>query len=351
MTDATWKKHPGSNDFNTASNWSFGVVPDGTAAFGTSSRTDLTVSAATMIGGWRLNADASAYTFTVLNLTFTDTGIVIKGGSAKLSVEGGLEFKLRSTAGSAHIISDGGTEFVDASTAGRAHIVNNNKLNFNDSSTAGHAQITNNSGFYLAFRDTSTAGSAVITTTDTAVTYFVNNSTGSSARLITQAGGTVDFSQCIGPAGNSKLSVGSIEGAGNYKLGGDWLFVGGNNRSTSVSGLISDGGLAGGTGAVLDKVGTGTLKLTHPNNTYSLATILDAGTFDVAALGAAGPGLIVFDLFISGTHATLKIENAALLSHAFGNLVFNFAAGDKIDLPGLKFVAALRRHTTPVAAY
>jgi autotransporter-associated beta strand protein len=103
-----------------------------------------------------------------------------------------------------------------------------------------------------------------------------------------------------------------------------------------VSGEIS------GTDAELVKVGTGTLKLTHANNTYSLATILDAGILDVAALGAAGPGLISFDSSISGTHATLKIENAALSSHAFGNLVFNFAAGDKIDLPGLKFVSGAK---------
>ena len=115
------------------------------------------------------------------------------------------------------------------------------------------------------------------------------NSTGGNARFITKAGATVDFSGSSGLAADGILTAGSIEGAGDYLLGGNKLYVGSNNRSTTVSGAIDDGGSAIGSGAVLHKVGTGTLTLSHANNTYANGTVLTQGTLDIAAKGAAGP--------------------------------------------------------------
>jgi hypothetical protein len=43
--DATWLLNPGSNDFNTAANWSSATVPLGTAFFGASNTPSLTFSA------------------------------------------------------------------------------------------------------------------------------------------------------------------------------------------------------------------------------------------------------------------------------------------------------------------
>ena len=62
--NATWLSLPASDDFNTRTNWSPGVVPGGTASFGTSETTALTFSADTTVGGWTFNPGASAYTFT-----------------------------------------------------------------------------------------------------------------------------------------------------------------------------------------------------------------------------------------------------------------------------------------------
>ena len=328
MTDATWKKHPTSRNFNTAANWSPATVPDGTALFGTSKITHLFLFATTGINGLTFNKDALHYKFDIPNpqqLTVGTGGIVIKGGSASFTNNGGFVFQ--GTTGA-------------VSSAGKAHILNTGSLQFLTDSSAGRAHISNSSTVF--FFSNSTAGNATITAAAFSATSFLDNSDGADARLIAQANSVINFGTSSGPAGNHKISVGSIAGAGTFQLGQDVLTVGSNNRSTTVSGLIRDGGPTGGTDAELVKVGTGTLKLTHANNTYSLATILDAGTFDVAALGAAGPGLIVFDSFISGTHSTLKIENAALSTHVFGNPIFNFAAGDKIDLHGLKFVTGAK---------
>jgi autotransporter-associated beta strand protein len=83
----------------------------------------------------------------------------------------------------------------------------------------------------------------------------------------------------------------------------------------------------------LVKSGLGTLALST-DNAYSGGTALKAGRLDLAAVGAAGTGPIVFL-----GHVTLKIENAALSSNIFGNPIDFFARGDALDLSGLGFHA------------
>ena len=76
------------------------------------------------------------------------------------------------------------------------------------------------------------------------------------------------------------MTAGSIAGTGNYFLGANQLTVGGNNLSTTVSGVISDGGMSGGVGGALVKVGSGTLTLAGIN-TYTGATTVDGGVLEV----------------------------------------------------------------------
>ncbi|MGH6778211.1 MAG: autotransporter domain-containing protein [Bradyrhizobium sp.] len=89
-----------------------------------------------------------------------------------------------------------------------------------------------------------------------------------------------------GPNADNKLSAGSIAGAGTYYLGSNELTVGGNNLSTTVSGVISDcgGGFncvnSGATGGSLVKVGSGALTLAGIN-TYTGATTVNGGTLAV----------------------------------------------------------------------
>lgn len=117
----------------------------------------------------------------------------------------------------------------------------------------------------------------------------MDTSTGGNARFITDSGALVDLSGTNGPKADRQITAGSIEGAGNYFLGANHLSVGLNNLSTEVSGIIADGGIVGGTGGSLIKVGTGTLTLSGAN-TYSGGTTLDAGTIVVNNAQALGLG-------------------------------------------------------------
>jgi outer membrane autotransporter protein len=178
------------------------------------------------------------------------------------------------------------------SSAFAPSFINNDHLNFNNTSSAGNAVITSNNGAVLSFNNSSTAGNAIITTNDGALTQFNDNSTGGNAQFITNAGGVVDFSNTSGPNGDGNISAGSIAGAGNYYLGSNLLTVGGNNLSTTVSGVISDCGdsgsdcsNAGATGGGLIKIGTGTLTLSGAN-TYTGPTMVNAGTLQAGAVSA-----------------------------------------------------------------
>src|SRR5215813_11475361 len=209
--DATWSQTPSSGDFNTAANWNTATVPTGTASFGRSNVTSLSFSANTTVGGFTFNAGAPAYTFTVpspFSLAFSGAGI---GG------------------GDVTIINNGLMRFVFFSTAGNANITNNTFLQFVNETSAGNATITTATGAATLFSDTSTAG---------------------LARLIANAGGVVDFSSNRAPI----VTAGSIEGAGVYFLSPNALTVGGNNTSTTVSGVIT------GSGSLI-KAGTGILTL------------------------------------------------------------------------------------------
>ncbi len=207
------------------------------------------------------------------------------------------------------------TRFLNSSTAGTAQITNNagGFTFFNGASTAGGATITNNSGGttefglsggigtssaanatiinaagsfgfgsggFTEFNASTTAGNATIITENNAAVAFFDNSTGGQARFITNAGGVFDISQLT----TSGMTAGSIEGAGTYFLGSMQLTVGGNNLSTEVSGVISDGTCGcfgpGGIGGSLVKVGTGTLMLSGIN-TYTGATTINGGTLEV----------------------------------------------------------------------
>ena len=240
-------------------------------------------------------ANATITTFWASDIAFQDTS---KAGNATITapVNGGSIFFLdASSADHATITMEDGTGELSFSpgffgggtaTAGDATIINSGRTNFFQASTAGNATITTNGG---------------------GLTSFFGMSTGGNAAFITNAGGIVDFSGLgtfpdTGAPPDPSITgttAGSIAGAGTYSLGSKQLTVGSNNLSTTVSGMIADGGAAGGTGGSLIKVGTGTLTLTgdDPNTfTYTGGTTVNGGTLVVGdfphpltALSGGGP--------------------------------------------------------------
>jgi autotransporter-associated beta strand protein/YVTN family beta-propeller protein len=77
-------------------------------------------------------------------------------------------------------------------------------------------------------------------------------------------------------------TVGSLSGSGAVSLGSATLTTGGDNTSTTLSGVVS------GTGGLI-KVGTGTFTISGAN-LYTGATTVSAGTLKLGAAGAFGTG-------------------------------------------------------------
>ena len=317
MTTTMWKQSPGSNSYSDASNWTSGLPgTNDTATFGVSNVTNISmVSDFSFPGGWVFEPGASQY------------NVEISGGNlSQFSVVGFGIGGITINGGSVHIYNFGEVSF------------DGNSSNI---SSASGAYITNFAD--VVFDNYCTAASSTIDTVGSlgpgSGTIFQGHSTGGSAQLITDAGGTVDFSKSLGLSGNHQLTVGSIAGEGIYDLGGDELTVGSNGLSTTVSGAVDDGGIGAGIGGSLVKVGRGTLTLSGAGNTYSGGTTLQGGTLDLAAIGAAGTGNITFQSGGKHNIETLKIENAALLGHHFTNKIDNFGKHDFLDLTGLHFHA------------
>ena len=116
----------------------------------------------------------------------------------------------------------------------------------------------------------------------------------------------------ISPRAEARTIIASLPsaqyaGAGNYYLGAREVTVGGDNLSTTVSGVISDCGptgtecnQAGATGGALVKIGTGTLTLTGAN-TYTGGTTISAGTLQLGNGGTSGS--IIGNVVDDGTFA------------------------------------------------
>ncbi|CEF49261.1 unnamed protein product [uncultured bacterium] len=246
-------------------------------------------------------------------------------------------FSDTSTAGSATFInkngtvgeSQGETVFFDNSTAGNGTFINNGSIisnlvnsgstGFFDSSTAGNATITNNgaaasdtfggitflannssasngtfinnagtvSGAFGGFTDflgNATAASSTLIANGATIggagggqIFFSADSTGGTSRIEVFGNGFLDISDHSGRRG---VTIGSIEGDGDSFLGANNLTVGSNDLSTTFSGVIQDGGVNGGVGGSLTKIGTGTLDLTGAS-TYTGSTNVNRGVLQV----------------------------------------------------------------------
>ncbi|UWU73758.1 autotransporter-associated beta strand repeat-containing protein [Bradyrhizobium huanghuaihaiense] len=190
--DATWLASPGSNIYNTGTNWSPSSVPTGTAYFGTSSQTNLSLATAVAVGRWYFDVGASSYTFNIGNssgLSFTGNGIVVWGGGATINNNGGsVSFYNSSVSGAATINNSGLLSFWDMSAAGGT-INNNNILSFYGNSFSAATIINNH---FMAFQETSFAGAGTFITNNGNL-WFKNQATGGTGSFVNSAGAHIDF--------------------------------------------------------------------------------------------------------------------------------------------------------------
>ena len=325
---ATWKANPTSGDWNTAANWMPPTIPNGpsdTATFAVSNITGISLSGnpVTEVNGIAFNAGASLFTITVSATTSTSSQLTISGvgitnnsGIAQnfaittvSNFVANLVFTNSATAGSGTFFTTNtgpvAVWFFDASTAGNGTFTNsggvarggdgggtiflNGAIADNGTFTIDGGAVSGAHGGRIELFGNSTAHAATIIANDGlgegGLIFFTDGARGGRSRVAVFGNGGLDIS--AHDPGN--VTIGSIEGDGNVFLGARNLTIGSNNLSTTFSGMIQDGGIAGGAGGSLTKIGTGKLVLSH-RNTYTGGTIIERGKLITRAIRAQAPG-------------------------------------------------------------
>lgn len=264
--------------------------------------------------------------------------IFTNNSPAVTGVDGGVtEFLDSSTAGNCSFINnpDGEIKFYGSASAGSGTFTNNGgdaghfggSIDFEFNSTAGNATFTNNGGSggsgatygIISFGGNSTAANAILINNGSSITngggetFFVADSTGGFARVEVFGNGGLDISNHNAPG----VTIGSIQGTGIVLLGGNNLTTGLNNLSTSFSGVMKDGGFAGGTGGSLTKVGKGKLTLSRLNS-YTGGTTINGGSLLVRNKAGSATGSGVVQVNNGTLGGTGLISNAVTVGN--GNL-------------------------------
>ena len=185
----------------------------------------------------------------------------VSGGVGSLAHGARIEFGTKSNAdrGTFTVNGGNGSDFLGGGTVG-----------FFQSSGAGAATLIANGGSFGG------PGGLI---------EFADHSHGGSARIKIFGNGSLDISGHK----DLKVTVGSLEGSGLVLLGSSNLRVGRNDLDTVFSGSIHDGGLAGGAGGSLTKIGRGKLVLRR-RSAYTGGTIVRHGKLMVNNLGGSGTG-------------------------------------------------------------
>jgi autotransporter-associated beta strand protein len=309
--NGTWSGTPANDVYTNGANWNGGVVPNaaGTATFGASTITTLSVANSVQLGTMTFSAGAPAYTFIIGNSSIGGLGIV-NGRNVTL-------------------------------------VSNTDQFTVGGSASLGEASVTNNRA--LVFSNSSSAGSSTITTTfgltapGSGGTLFLGTSSGGTSRHILTTNGLL----AIDLLSSAGTTIGSLEGTGEVGISGKTLTIGSNNLSTTYSGIIRNLGFNSSNAAAgnLAKTGTGTLTLAG-TNTYTGTTTVNNGTLLVNGSIATSSGVTVNSGGTIGGTGTLPVttinsggtlapgNNAVGTLSVNGNLTLSTGATTAIEVQG-----------------
>ncbi len=278
--------------------------------------------------------------------------IINRGAAVNFGVPGQTTFQANSTAGSAIIINEagaaanrfGGKTFI-GSNAGTAQITARGgafpgmegQVTFvaggsaaQSTLTAGGMSAVGGSGGVVLFTGASTAADSTLLAQSGQVPgatggliIFMGASSGGLAQATIEAGARLDISSISMPS----LTLGSIAGAGAFFLGSKELIVGGNDASTTLTGIITDGGEVGGTGGALTKTGAGALTLEGIHVYTGTTTVLE-GTLNVDTP--------LYDATIEVLGGVLNVTgevtgSAILVAPTTGTATANFHSSQQIE--------------------
>lgn len=280
------------------------------------------------------NHTSRAGTATIVNNASSGSYVPSVTRGMGLANSSATVFDADSSAENAAITNNGGAagSFLRITGPRDAQLIESNNaalLFFANRASAASAVIVNNNAAWTVFFDQSSAGAATITANSGSTVLLRDQSSGGTARFINNAGGTFDISGLTAEG----TQAGSIEGGGAVMLGGKRLTLGGNGRSTEISGIVSDGGFSGGAGGSLVKTGAGTLTLTGAN-TYSGGTTIASGTLQLGNGGTTGSiagnvvdnGALVFNRSDAVTYAGTVSGTGTLVKTGAGTLTLSGAS-------------------------
>ena len=272
----------------------------------------------------------------------TGAAAIVGGSGTSITVNSGAELNLWAnlsvTSDANLLLNDGSTYAVTSSGESVSSIngsmVLNGSVDFNnwsqkhtvhsDLSGAGGVtlkSINNNQDYaqYTFSGDNSYTGSTTVGTGSAGVGKMTLKA-GSSTALSSNSAFTVTANSTLALDGNSN-SVGSLAGAGtveNANASAATLSAGGDNTSTTFSGLLQDG--IGGGALSLTKSGNGALTLSGAN-TYTGLTTVNGGTLLITGNNTAASGAVTVNsggtLAGAGTAGVIGGDTAIAAGGAF----------------------------------
>ena len=316
--DGQWLANPGSGNWNSGANWSSNPsIPDGTATFGNSTQTTISVSGIHTLDSIAFGNPSDAFTFNMNGSSrffFEGAGIVNGDNETQTfniatGASTGIGFRNNSTAGTDTQFNIlGFVLFQDSSSADGGSFSNDNLLEFTETSTAGNAAIVNNAFGTLLIYDSATAGASTIDNDGYMV--FRGSSTGGTAAIDNAV--TLNFEEDAS-AGDASLTLQSL----SMTTFRDDTTAGTSDIANSGELTFTDNATAG--TSEIDNI-TGTVRF-EEDATAGAATITNAADRRIyfegnATMGTSGittDGIVsVIDNATAGS-ATVTIDNGGAM--------------------------------------